>query len=128
MQYTLDPENYLTQTFLLLSILLVMSYPWTWLIMLSPNTKTFLMSLVFVFLLAFLISSLLGLSVDATTFVDLSCRLFLEWIVRNLSQVFSLLTYTTLVKNSLQPLFLGELGFGFPFDDSVIGATTECKH
>ena len=105
-----------------------MSHPWTWLIMLSPNTKTFLISLVFMFLLAFLVSSLLGLSVDTTTFVDFSCRLFLEWIVRNLSQVFSLLTYTTLLKNLLQPLFLGELGFRFPFDDSVIGATTECEH
>ena len=38
--------------------------------MLSPNTKTFLISLVFVPLLAFLISSPLGLSVDKTAFVD----------------------------------------------------------
>ena len=56
--------------------------------MLSPNTKTFLIILVFVFLLVFLISSLLGLSVDTTTFGDPPCQLFWELIVGNLSQEF----------------------------------------
>ena len=73
--------------------------------MLSTNTKTFLISLVFVFLLAFLILSLLELSDDTATFVDFFCRFLSEWIVGDLSQVFSLLTSTTLLKNSLLVLF-----------------------
>ena len=107
---------------------LIMSHSWTCLTMLSTNTKTFLISLVFVFLLAFLILSLLELSVDTTTFVYYFCRFLSEWIVGDLSQVFSLLTSTTLLKNSLRLLLLGELDFGFPFDDSGIGAITECEH
>ena len=96
--------------------------------MLFPNTKIFLISLVFLFLLAFLILSLLGLSVDTTIFVDFFCRFLSEWIVADLSQVFSLLTSTTSCKNSLRVLLLGELDFGFPFDDSRIGAIIECEH
>ena len=80
------------------------------------------------FLLAFLISSLLGLSVDTATFVDLFWRLLLEWIVGNLSQEFSLLTSTTLLKNSLQPLLLGELDFRFHFNESRIEYIIECEH
>ena len=95
--------------------------------MLSPNTKTFLISLVFVFLLAFLILSLLELSNDTAKFVDFFCRFLSEWIVGDLSQVFSLLT-TTLLKNSLRVLLLGELDLEFPFDDSRIGAITECEY
>ena len=87
--------------------------------MLSPNTKAFLISLVFVFLLAFLTLLLSGLSVNPTTFVDFFYQLLLEWIVGDLSQVFSLLTSTTLLKNSLQLLLLGELDFRFPFDHVV---------
>ena len=96
--------------------------------MLSPNTKTFLISLVFVFLLAFLILSLLELSNDTAKFVDFFCRFLSEWIVGDLSQVFSLLTSTILLKNSLLVLLLGKLDFGFPFDDSWIGAITESEH
>ena len=92
--------------------------------MLSPNTKTFLISLVFVFQLAFLILSLLVLSVDTITFVDFFCRFLSEWIVGDLLQVFLLLTSTTLLKTSLRVLLLGELDFGFLFDDSRIRAIT----
>ena len=42
--------------------------------------------------------------------------------------MFSLLASTTLLKNSLRVLLLGELDFGFFFDDSRIGAITECEH
>ena len=94
----------------------------------TPNAKNVLISSVFVFLLAFLISSLLGLSVDTTTFADLFCRLLTEWIEGNLSQKFSLITSTTLLKNSLQPVLLGELDLGFPFDDSRVGAILEYEH
>ena len=90
--------------------------------MLSPNTKTFLISLVFVFLLAFLILSLLELSNDTAKFVD-----FFVGFYRSGLQVFSLLT-TTLLKNSLRVLLLGELDLEFPFDDSRIGAITECDY
>ena len=93
--------------------------------MLVPNTKIFLISLVFLFLLAFLA---LGLSVDRTIFVDFFCRFLSEWIVADLSQVFCLLTSTTSCKNSLRVLLLGELDFGFPFDDSRIGTIIECEH
>ena len=96
--------------------------------MLSSNTETFLISLVFVFLMVFLISSLLGISIDTTTFADFFCRLLSEWIVGNVSQEFSLLTSTTLLKNLLQPFLLGEFDFGFPFDDSRIKAILECEH
>ena len=92
--------------------------------MLSPNTKTFLISLVFVFQLAFLILSLLVLSVDTITFVDFFCQFLSEWIVGDLLQVFLLLTSTTLLKTSLRVLLLGELDFGFLFDDSRIRAIT----
>ena len=97
-----------------------MSHLWACLTKLSLNTKIFLISLVFVFLLAFLILSLLELSVDTTTFVDYFCRFLSEWIVGDLSQVFSFLTSTTLLKNSLRLLLLGELDFGFPFQGSEL--------
>ena len=103
------------------------SHPWTCLTIFSPDTKTLLISLVFEFLLQFLISSLLGLSVDTATILCLFCRLFSECIAGNLSREFFLLTSTTLLKNLLQPLLLGELDFGFPFDDSRIGAIIECE-
>ena len=102
--------------------------PWTNRITVTPNAKNVLISSVFVFLIAFLISSLLGLSVDTTTFADLFCRLLTEWIEGNLSQKFSLITSTTLLKNSLQPVLLGELDLGFPFDDSRVGAILEYEH
>ena len=79
------------------------------------------------FLLVFLILSLLGLSAD-TTFLDFFYRFLSEWIIGGLSQVFSLLASTTLLKNSLRVPLLGELDFGFFFDDSRIGAITECEH
>ena len=94
----------------------------------TPNAKNVLISSVFVFLLAFLISSLLGLSVDTTTFADLFCRLLTKWIDGNLSQKFSLITSTTLLKNSLQQVLLGELDLGFPFDDLRVGAILEYEH
>ena len=79
------------------------------------------------FLLVFLILSLLGLSVD-TTFLDFFYQFLSEWIIGGLSQVFSLLASTTLLKNSLRVLLLGELDFRFFLDDSRIGAITECEH
>ena len=80
------------------------------------------------FLLAFPILSLLELSVDTTTFVDYFLSVFIGVIVGDLSQVFSLLTSTTLFKSLLQVLLLGELDFRFCFDDSRIRAITECEH
>ena len=70
----------------------------------------------------------LRLPVDTAIFGGPLCRLFSECIAGNLSREFFLLTSTTLLKNLLQPLLLGELDFGFPFDDSRIGAIIECEH
>ena len=124
--YTLDPENCLTWTFLLLSILLVMSHPWTCLTMVSPNTRTFLISLVFVFLVVFLILSLLGLSVDTTTFVDFFVGFYRSGLLVIYHSVFFANFYY--IAQKLRVLLLRELDFGFPFDDSRIGAITECEH
>lgn len=100
-----------------------MPHPWTWLIMLSPNTKTFLICLVFVLLLLFLISSLLELSVDILTFGAPFCRVFSELIVGNLSREFSLVICTGLLKTLLQLHLLGELSFRFPFDNNFNGGS-----
>ena len=96
--------------------------------MLSPNTRIFLISLVFVFLLVFLISPLLEISVGTTTFGDPFCRLFPELIVGNLSQEFSLVICVTWLKTSLQWRLLGEFNFMFPFDYSRTGITIEREH
>ena len=49
------------------------SHPWTYLTMMSPNTKTLVDIFGIMFLLVFVILSLLGLSVDTTTFAGY-CR------------------------------------------------------
>ena len=94
--------------------------------MLSPNTKTFLISLVFVFQLAFLILSLLGLSVDAITFVDFFVGFYRSGLLVIYHSVFFANFYY--IAQKLRVLLLRELDFGFPFDDSRIGAITECEH
>lgn len=96
--------------------------------MLSPKAKTFLKSLVFVFLLVFLISLLLGFSLDTITFGDPICRLFLELFFGNLSRELVFEICTALLKTSSETRLLGEFNSGFPYDDSRIRAMIECEH